>query len=300
MQDRILNKLFEPFYNYFLILLLGYEKVELFRCKRAVTKVFLRKGSYLRNRQYSFILKTTVVCIVWNFLLKDILVNKLDSINNIIKSNLLLDVHQILHITITILIIIFIHVCITAWINQTFNNHLYGYKIKIGKLKKEFQYTKKVQVVNFVYLLLDFLGLGLYFFNEKNKDYLIFCSLLAIGIGIVILTIVWIDLLIFSSKSKRIITFYVREQKSEIEKNKYDTVDGEKDITIVKKDGTTENLNLFENNLFIVKNNNILVLGKTANKLYSKKMIKSIEIDNKHGFKKTIKYKKNAKKWVAY
>ena len=87
MQDRILNKLFEPFYNYFLILLLGYEKVELFRCKRAVTKVFLRKGSYLRNRQYSFILKTTVVCIIWNFLLKDILVNKLDSINNIIKSN---------------------------------------------------------------------------------------------------------------------------------------------------------------------------------------------------------------------
>lgn len=300
MQDRILNKLFEPFYNYFLILLLGYEKVELFRCKRAVTKVFLRKGSYLRNRQYSFILKTTVVCIIWNFLLKDILVNKLDSINNIIKSNLLLDVHQILHITITILIIIFIHVCITAWINQTFNNHFYGYKVKIGKLKKEFRYTIKVQVVNFVYLLLDFLGLGLYFFNEKNKDYLIFCSLLAMGIGIVILTIVWIDLLIFSLKSKRIITFYVREQKSEIEKNKYDTVDGEKDITIVKKDGTTENLNLFENNLFIVKNNNILVLGKTTNKLYSKKMIKSIEIDNKHGFKKTIKYEKNAKKWVAY
>ena len=77
-------------------------------------------------------------------------------------------------------------------------------------------------------------------------------------------------------------------------------MDGEKDITIVKKDGTTENLNLFENNLFIVKNNNILVLGKTTNKLYSKKMIKSIEIDNKHGFKKTIKYEKNAKKWVAY
>ena len=153
MQERILDKLFEPVYNYFLILLLGYERSELYIYKRAVTKVYLKSGSYLRNRQCSFMLKSALVCIVWHFILADILVNKLGCINTFILSNLSLDVSK-LYILDIVIIILFIHLMFIAWLNETFNNHLYGYKIEFGINSKTWRHG----FINFFYIILGILN----------------------------------------------------------------------------------------------------------------------------------------------
>lgn len=284
MQDKILDKLFEPVYNYFLILLLGYEKVELYICKRVVTKVCLKSGSYLRNRQCSFMLKSALVCIVWHFILADILVNKLDCINTSILSNLPLDVPKLYILSI---VIIFIHIMFIEWLNKTFNNHLYGYKIEFGIIPKKWRH----EFINIIYMILDCIALWCYFQNNKEKDYFIITSLIAILIGIIIylITFMW------KISVKAITKFNVRARNNNIKEP--NTINARTDIAIfLKNNAEGEIIDLFQSNIFIVEDNNILVLGNNVNTLYKKDDIAYIKISNNDDFKKKLVIEQN--KWV--
>lgn len=285
MRERILDKLFEPVYNYLLILLLGYERSELYICKRVVTKVCLKSGSYLRNRQCSFMLKSALVCIVWHYILADILVNNSGCINTSILSNLSLDVSKLY--ILGIVIIFFIHIMFIAWLNETFNNHLYGYKIRFGINSKTWWHG----FINFIYMIGDYIALWLYVQNDEEKDYFTISILIAIFIGIIIY------LITFSWKisAKAITKFNVRARNNNIiEPN---TINARTDMAIfLKNNAEGKIIDLFQSNIYIVEDNNILVLGNEVNELYKKDDIAYIKISNNNDFKRKLVVERN--KWV--
>ena len=64
----------------------------------------------------------------------------------------------------------------------------------------------------------------------------------------------------------------------------------------LKNNARNEIIDLFQNNIYIVEDNNILVLGNNVNTLYKKDDIAYIKISNNDDFKKKLVIEQN--KWV--
>lgn len=314
MRERILDKLSNFIYNYMLLSFWGYDKAELFRCKRAITTLSLSEGSYLHNRQFIFIEKSMIICTIWHFIshkldalliCSDTSAIDLNSIFNPLnelfnKLNISFDIVQVFNsfeiksiskfcrFLLTILIIFVVHMILLQWLNVTFYNHLYGYAPST-----EFQYSKEIIVTNVIYFFIDFSIAIHYFCTSINEALSLFMFMLLLFIDIIFFIIIFI----VKQKRKRIITIKVREQKYEIDKEEDKTLDGEKDIFIIKSN-SVEPINLFENNLYIVENNDILILGKQTMKLYGKEKICCIVFSNRNGFNKRLYYDKIDGKWT--
>lgn len=119
--------------------------------------------------------------------------------------------------------------------------------------------------------------------------------------SVMYLLIVVVTLLVscFKLYSKRdaILTFKVRERGSRHIGGNDGLIDGENDIKLILKDGTEEVINIFKEKMYIIENNNILVLSNKGNKTYDKSFIDRVDIDNKKGTHYILKYDEALDKW---
>lgn len=182
---------------------------------------------------------------------------------------------------------ILLHVLVFIYLNQTFIDHTYGYDV-IGSLSKEIKYNKKALIVNVIYFSVD-----IYFIFFQNK----IISLL-LYLSVTIIFILLYAKVIILKNSDVIFRVKVREQGSKIYTTTSDTIDGETDINIKLVDGTSEAIDVFKENIYIVEDSNIVVLGKNRNITYDKDKIQCIDINNNMGLHMVIEYDTSLNRWV--
>lgn len=100
------------------------------------------------------------------------------------------------------------------------------------------------------------------------------------------------------NRKKLIVLLKVRKQGYEIDVKGHDTINGEGDVCIKYKEcEKILDVNLYKENLYIVKDSNIMILGKEKCKVISKDLIEEIHINNKDTIDHHIKYCINKKEW---
>lgn len=269
--------------------------------EKQVTQVSLRRNDLLIKRTTSFCIKALVINIILSLLfyskLADVIGNIASELadkvsiytNTSFDLGLSLDLYFI-----GMASLIFIsHIIILILLNETFTSHLYGYRYDPRKLKTQFRHSKCLAVITLSFLVLD----EIYLFTQGIHLY----QLLIIAVSIS-----FISYMIFIKyrhiKNDIVCTFLVRGQNFK-STTRTDLVNGKSDIVINFKPGNRYKLksirvDIFNENIHIVENEDILVIGKTTGvRIFSKEEVKDIKINNHMGVDITVKYGDTMCRW---
>lgn len=246
----------------------------------------LREKSYLHGGQFGFVLKTVIInSLIMYYLHKNILYKVMDCVNKYELGNKYINSTYFY----MALIIFAASVIITICLTKTFNNHLYGYKDEMQKsIAYELKYTAKFNLLNLIYLVMSIC----YLYNTLKIKKL-FIVLLALAITLGFILYMWC--IVYAHPPKAIISFTVREKTTTRIRLGEATFDGENDLELKLVNGDTVKINLFKEKLFIVEDNNLMILARGKYEPYSKEEVESIYLDNKQG--NIIKVIFNGNEW---
>lgn len=232
------------------------------RCSNAV----LRKDTYLRKMQFNYMIRAFIINIVITVVVYVFLPKLIAWFVNVSGSPL------------SVFVVYEFLVTLMLWISSTimlvkgFVDRFYGF-IYTTKLK----YMMWFLSIHALWLLAELYCAVNQEFNHRG-----IAALLATLVSVTLLTVR------FCVRSKAIVKFRIRARG---EDDPLDAFDGEKDVSVVFKDGISIVVNLFEELMAIVENNDIMVAKDGIHTVYKLDHISMISIANK------IKVVFNGKEW---
>lgn len=268
--------------------------------EKQVTQVSLRRNDLLIKRTTSFCKRDLVINIILSLLFYSKLADVIGNISSKLADKISIYTNTPFDLGLSLDLyyigmasLIFIsHVIISVWLNETFIRHLYGYEYDPRILKTQLKHSKCLAVITLSFLVLD----EIYLFTQDIQLY---------WISIFILSILFIGYMALLNyrhkKNDTICTFLVKGQNLK-STTRSDLVNGKSDIVINFKPGIRykykhTTINIFTDNIHIVENENILIIGKAGKSLFSKDEVENIKINNHMGIDITVKYDDTMRKW---
>lgn len=304
ISEKVLEKFIDKAIDYIIarckIVFNGLSVVEVIKMDRekAVTNISFRENEFLIKRQGIFIIKALVLNVILSLLFYSKLADICGQFSGYINNKISIYFHieydlglylDLYYIGMSFLIFV-LHIFVLVKLNETFIRHLYGYKIDIRDLRDNFKFSKGILNIVIMYTVIDYVYL-------YTQNILMFWGVL---ISVSLLIVIYIILKVYMHYRKDFICSFSVKGYSVKETNRADLINGKTDITInfiQNYKRKFEKVNIFENNLYIVENGNILLLGKGIRNIYEKEIIKSITINNQRDVNITLKYDSEFKKW---
>jgi len=273
--------------------LLRYDKSEINFMGNSITKLSLRENEHLERRQYSFMFKSLLISLVISYIMVVFMPNVVSKLVSVeldfvglegqYRANMVFILERIWLLCSSVIL----HTLLFMHINESFRDRTYGYGSIRTNSRILYRYNSRANIINILFFVVNCCFV---ITRQRQIAYMLY--------GILVLGTLLYYIHCIIKKKESIFSVYVREQGSKETADFSNNIDGENDINIICTDGTPIKVNLFKENMYIVEDNNILLLGKGVNNLILKNRIRKIDVDNKMGIHFIVQYDHAINKWV--